>query len=150
MAELAQAIQTTELEFASVPPDQVELVWPTLGPIIERTFIRAEGDAGGATEMLRKILSGEWKLWAIVRNGETQAGLVFSVQQAGFDRKVWVHMLAGVNMQEWAVELQQLLLDFRVLVGASSIKASCRPGLAKFLKSLGWKRKAILMELDNG
>jgi hypothetical protein len=143
-------MQPPSLEFASVPPDQVQLVWPTLGPIIERTFVRAEGDAGAAREMLQKILAGEWKLWAIVRDGETQAGLVFSVQQAGLDRKVWVHMLAGVNMHEWAAELQQLLLDFRVLVGASSIKASCRPGLARFLKSLGWKRKAILMELDNG
>lgn len=123
------------------------MVWEDLLPMIERGLQRGQADGTTAEHMLFRIIDGTYKLWAGLIDGKVVAGVVLSVREHDVGRKVFVHMLAGERMPEWADELQRLLLDFAGLVGAKCIEASCRPGLAKFLRGTGWRRKAIVMEL---
>lgn len=133
-----------------VLPEQLDLVWNELEPQIIRGLTHGQGDECYPELMKAQILNERMQLWAIQdeEQRELRAGVVVSVRDSK-TRKVWVELLAGENIDEWASDLEDTLRTFKERVGASTIEASCRLGLAKYLQSrgTGWKRKAIVMEL---
>jgi hypothetical protein len=97
--------------------------------------------------MKADIRDGKMQFWAIHDDEHVKAGVVVSAKDSA-TRKIWVELLAGEGMDEWADELIETLREVRVKAGASCVEASCRPGLAQFLKKRGWKRKAIIMGMN--
>lgn len=131
-----------------VEPENVGLVWAELEPMILKGLSRGQGDECHPEVMKARIVAGDLQLWAVVEDDELTGACVLSVRDSAV-RKVWVELLAGKNMDSWADELEGLLKDFRDLLGASCVEASCRPGLAAYLKERGWKQKAIIMSLKD-
>lgn len=115
--------------------------------MIRKGLSHGQGDESTPEQLKAAIERGESQLWVIHEGEDIKAGVVVSVTDTAV-RKVWVDLLAGRDMNEWLPELVSTLADFRDLVGAKCVEASCRPGLAKHLKPLGWKRKAIVMSLE--
>jgi hypothetical protein len=135
-----------EIKVSSVPMDQVLYVWSSQIDMIERGMSRGQADWGSAEDLLDQVLRGSSQLWVVHRGEEVLAVVVFCVRSNEFMTKLFIQLLAGRDMPSW-INFQSMLQDFAELIGADCIEASCRPGLAKFLKNHGWKQKAIIMEL---
>lgn len=132
-----------------VMPEDLDVVWSELEPQIMRGLTHGQGDECYPELMKAQILDERMQLWAIQNEEhELRAGVVVSVRDSK-TRKVWVELLAGEDIDEWASDLEDTLRTFKERIGASTIEASCRLGLAKYLQTrgTGWKRKAIVMEL---
>jgi hypothetical protein len=130
-----------------VPPASVGAVWAALSPMIEKGLSHGQGDETSPEQMRAAIERGDMQMWVVHEGEDIKAGIVLSVTDAAV-RKLWVEMLVGRDMGEWIDELERLVCDFRDLIGAGCVEASCRPGLAKYLARRKWKRKAIIMSLE--
>lgn len=131
---------------SSVPLPEVPYVWSSQIEMIERAMSKGQADWGTPQDILRRVLSGKSHLWVIHRGQEILGVVVFCVRANDLMTKMIIEVLAGQDLELW-IDQQQILLDFAEIVGVDCIEASCRPGLAKFLKGHGWKQKAIIMEL---
>jgi len=149
MAQTGAALQTelSSPEFRSVPPDQVEAIWPTLEPMIKRGLAHGQGDGTTSDHMKWAVQRGASLLWVVKRGEEFIAGVVLAVREQDTGRKLWVDMLAGIDADEWGDQLMDLLRDYKSITGCRCIEASCRSGLARKLQRRGWRKKAVVMEL---
>lgn len=136
-----------DLEVSSVPLESVPYVWSAQIDMIERGLEKGQADWATSTELLAQILKGESHLWVVHEGEEVVAVVVTEVRANRHMTKVFVQLIAGTRLDEWSDQVITLLHDFMELIGADCIEASCRPGLAKFLKGKGWSQKAIIMEL---
>lgn len=116
--------------------------------MVEKGLSHGQGDETSVDHMKDAIKAGHMAMWVVHEGDDIKAALVLSLVETVNGRKVWVEMLAGENMDEWVRDLQDMLVMFRDYVGGHCIEASCREGLAKYLKGLGWKRKAVIMTLE--
>jgi hypothetical protein len=100
-------------------------------------------------------MTEDYYLWALVNGqmtmiavgeSEPEAIGVFSTQDYPQGKVLFVELLAGQNLANWLPYIEPILIQYKDRIGATTIEASCRPGLAK--KLTNWKRKAILMELS--
>jgi len=129
---------------------QVDCLWPNFLPLVERGLKHGQGDSMAPCHILKGIKAGEMNLW-ISHNGENlQAGLIYSVNQFPTKKVVFVVMLVGDKFEEWADEMESMLIQYKEAIGADCIEASCRKGLVKKLLMRGWKAKATIMEAPNG
>lgn len=115
--------------------------------MIERALSHGEGDSTTSAHLLAAVLTGDLQLWVVHDGPEIVAGLVVAVYIHPGKRTVWVELCAGRDLDRWIADIERLLRDFRDIVGADTVEASCRPGLAHRLGKRGWSRKAIRLEL---
>ena len=135
-------------DYRRVNPEALDAVWSELQPQVDRGLAHGQGDETESAFLKECVRHGKFQMWVALKNeNEVVAGLILSVKNTKI-KKVWVELLVGKNMPEWIDEFESLLADFRDLIGAQCIEASCRAGLAKYLKSRGWKQKAIIMSLE--
>ncbi len=146
MAEPA-IVEEQEIEISSVLPDQVEYVWNTQLDQIRSVLRRGQGDMLSAGETIQAIKEKRAQMWAMHRGDDVLAFLVFSILVGERTTKVWVRMMVGRDMDLWAPKAYELFKEFIDLIGADCVEASCRPGVAKALKELGWTQKAVIMEM---
>jgi len=140
--------QQEGVEFSAVSTEaEIEYVWPAVLPMIERGLRHGQGDGTTVDVMRHKVMAGDWLMWAVHEGDDVKAVVILSVNVHATGKKVFIQMLAGHDMDQWQEELQGLLLDFRDVIGAMCIEASCRKGLVKRLSKLGWREKAVVMEL---
>lgn len=129
-----------------VLPDQLSYVWPKVQPMIERGLRHGQGDFCDSGDLLLEVARENSHLWAIHEGEEILGCAIVSVHQ-GRVRKILVEMVAGTEMAKWQDDLNETMLRFKETVGADCVEASCRPGMAKRLESLGWKKKATVMSI---
>lgn len=110
---------------------------------------KGQADWGSTQELLDQILEEKSQLWAVHRGDEVLAVVVTCVTANENMTKMFIQLIAGAGMVDW-MQHQIKLQEFADYIGVECIEASCRPGLAKFLKGFGWSQKAIIMELKNG
>ena len=124
----------------------VDYVWEQMSSQIEKGLRHGQGDSTTSLELKMAIQRGDMTLWVVHEGENIQALIVLSVSVHAAGRKLFVELLAGTGMDEWVGELEGLLKDYRDLLGAFCIEASCRRGLAEKLKRRNWKTKAVVME----
>ena len=131
-----------------VQPASIDIVWPLVLPMVERGIRHGEGDTLTAGMIRHAIIDGEMSAWAVreIASGEILAVLVFRIRLCVNGRSVFVVMLAGERMVEWVDEVETMLRDYAVIVGARNVRANCRMGLSHILARRGWKRKSVIME----
>lgn len=135
------------LQVSYVPDAQVSEVWYSQIDMIERAMTKGQADWATSEGMLESIRSGRSQLWAIHEGRHIVAIAVISVSSTKTMTKLFVRLLAGRRMPDWADMLVENLQRMKEMVGADCIEASCRPGLAKFLQKIGWSKKAVIVEL---
>jgi len=131
---------------SAVPPMMVDAVFDQLGEQINKGLRQGQGDGTTELEMRLAVKSGDMQMWAVHDDESVSAAMILSVTQHSTGRKIFVELLAGKNIDAWVGDLEALLMDYQKLVGAMCVEASCRRGLAKYLKGRGWKTKAVIME----
>lgn len=132
---------------SEVMPDQIESVFLAALPMIERALSHGAGDSTTIGDLYRSALAGEITLWAVHDDG-LLAVVMLSVHQYAAKRSLFVDVIAGKDLARWQSAVQNLLRECANLVGADTVEASCRAGLARRLMRGGeWRQKAVLMEL---
>jgi len=137
---------TTPYSVEAVPSNAIDDVWPHVLPMVERGLRHGEGDTITSEHVRQSILAGEMHAWAVRDAEGIAAVLIFRVRMDAAGRSLFVVMLAGRDMSEWIDELEEMLMDYRDIIGARCIRASCRLGLARKLAERGWAKKSVIME----
>lgn len=84
-------------------------------------------------------------MWIYHIDEKVVGGGILSVQQMPRGKKIFIEMLAGERLDEWLEEIERLVKEYATEIGATTIEASCRPGLVK--KLTRWQPVATLMRL---
>jgi hypothetical protein len=134
------------VNISRVEPQTLDFVWSALRPQILKALSLGAGEHYTEPYYFDAVKSGAMAMWVGHEAEHIVAGGILSVQQHPKHKTVFVELLAGERLDAWLPQVETLLKEFKGLVGATTIEASCRPGLAK--KLAGWKTKAILMELE--
>lgn len=137
-----------DLQISQAQPESVLPVWMALEPMFRKAIAQGEGDSTTPERILSQLLAGNLSLWVVHRGPEIIAGLVVNVRQHPAKKAVVVEIAAGRDLDAWADGVEMLLREVRNKVGADTIEASCRPGLARRLAKRQWRRKAIIMQLN--
>lgn len=137
-------------DVSHVPPEQVGIVWPQILDQVERGLRHAAGDTITADHILRSILQGDMILWVVHEGDNVTAAIILEVIQHPAKKTLAVVLIAGRDFHGWCEQVNQMIRDFADLIGVDSVESVSRRGAAKWLESLGWRRKAIVMEQPNG
>lgn len=113
---------------------------------MERGLTHGQGDGETLESLKESVERGDTSLWVAHDDDGVVAGMISRVVQHPAKRVVFVEMLAGREIKTWYNEGLTMLEKFRDINDATTIEASCRGGLAKFLEQRGWSRKAVIME----
>lgn len=136
------------LEVSQVTGEQVNEHWERFAPMIQRALNQGQGDGLPADELRPDLVSGTRQLWAIHNQEEIRAiAVITASEQVNIGCKIEVTTLTGEGIDEWIHVLVDRLLELKEIMGAHCIEASCRPGLGRYMKKLGWRHKATIMEL---
>lgn len=134
------------MRVSAVSREDVLPVLRQVAPQVQEALESGQGDAHTPAEALSAVTEGKQQLWAIHDEDGVHAAAAVSVDEYSACRKVWVSMLAGRRMFEWADTLENSLKQCRDLTNSKCIEASCRPDLARYLERRGWRVKAVIME----
>lgn len=125
--------------------DTLEYVWSQVEDMIERGLRHGAGDTTTMEILKASVIVGDTIMWAIHEDDEIVAVVLVSIKQRPRHKTVFVELIAGRDLDAWQEEVEELLIDFKDLIGAENIEGVSRPGMMK--KLTRWKRKAFLMEL---
>lgn len=145
-AQISEELPIEQLSVSEVNPEVAASIWPTIEPMIARALRHGQGDNTTPEYVLAAILQKLSTLWVAHDGNEILGCVVFRVQEQDVCRKVWIDFIAGRDFMRWYRQTHDLLLDYMEVIGAKCIEGSCRPGMARFLKKMGSKQKAIIME----
>lgn len=121
-------------------------VFRALHTELERGLRQVAGRPTSYAQLRDSVLSGEMIMWAVQDGPELLAAVILSVRKYSSYTALVVELAAGRELERWAELVEELLRDYRELVGAEVVEALCRGGMAKKLAAR-WKKRAVLMEL---
>lgn len=133
-----------------VYPDALEFVWPQIEPKVLKSLEHGAGDSLSIEKIKTAILSGDMELWAVHEDRDVSAGIILQALQRDKGIALYVVLVAGEGWTKSASQVNQKLKEYAQEIGAYTVEATCRKGMARWLEELGWKEKAILMEMNNG
>ena len=145
-AQTGYESKTEPLSVSVVQPKMAAHIWPMVEPMIIRALRHGQGDGTNPEHVLSAVLRGVSSMWVIHDGPEIFGCVVFRVQEQDVCRKLWIDFIAGKDFMRWYQQTHDLLLDYMELTNSKCIEGSCRPGLARLLKKMGAKQKAIIME----
>ena len=133
-----------------VEPYDITLVWGDLLPQIRRGLRKGGGDTMSEPMLFHGVLRGNFQLWVIHDGDEVLAGLFFKTEHR--ERGIALIVLdvvagSGKGFRNYATVMVPRIREFGRMIGAYTIEAVCRDGVARILADLGCKRKATIMEL---
>jgi hypothetical protein len=128
-----------------VEPGDTADMWARFRPQALKALRHGAGQHMTEDYYLQALESGDMAMIA-VGAGTPDAIGIFSTLIYPSGKVLFVELLAGHKLSDWLPFIEPVLKQYRDQIGATTIEASCRPGLAK--KLTNWKRKAVLMELS--
>jgi len=138
------------LSVSRVAPVNLDFVWREVAPMVERGLRHGAGDSTSPAELRAAIATGKMELWAVADGGDIVAIVVLRVVSRVKGVALLVSLVAGRDFDSWGQMISDLVADYAELIGAYTVEATARKGMAKWLAQMGWRQKAIVMELDNG
>lgn len=128
-----------------VEPQSLDYVWASLRPKILKALSVGAGINQTEQHYYDSVKSGLMQMWIYHIDEKVVGGGILSVQQMPRGKKIFIEMLAGERLDEWLEEIERLVKEYATEIGATTIEASCRPGLVK--KLTRWQPVATLMRL---
>ncbi len=133
------------MKISRVDASTLDYVWQSLRPQIQSALSKGAGQHMTEAHYFEQVKTGAMVMWVGHEGDQIIAGGILSIQQHPAQTALFVELLAGKNIDQWLSQVEPLLHEFKQAVGATTIEALCRPGLAK--KLTRWSHKASLMEL---
>lgn len=140
MEPTGDARPTEPWSVSTVPPEQLEAVWPDVARSL------AEVQDLDLEALRASLADGRRILWVVHRGDAISSSVVLEFVRHSSERLgLRVVALAGERFWEWAETVQQLLVDLAELTGAETLEASARPGMARWLSRLGWRPQKVVV-----
>ena len=125
-------------------PEQIESLWPFVGPMIADSLKRASlMDEGFARACLDK---GAWQLW-VASDDTVRAIAITTIDDMPRGRLCTVILCTGDGMAEWVRHLASIE-EWAVWRGCVRIKAVTRPGWGRVMKD--YRKTHVVLEKDLG
>lgn len=141
----------TGLTFSAVPPAAVDLVWPTVEPMLTRA-VETSGGRFTITSVLHEILSGRMALWVVLDGDTAVAALTTRVSELPGARILVMDWLGGSRLKEWLPLAQETLVRYGRQYECTELQGAGRRGWERVLGAHGWKPAytAYKMDLTDG
>lgn len=130
-------------------PAQVLSVWP----VFQRAFRKAQGTARGdmmdELDILSQLCEGGMMLLTATVDEKLMGGLIIQFQKRpkGKACVVMVSLFDKLrDIPRWSPAANDYLIEYARTQGCYTVEAYARDGAVPWLKQIGWRRKAILME----
>ena len=140
----SESTSAPSFKVALVNPDDVDLVWDEVIPLIEKALLHAEGELM-PDDIKKHLDTGDLRLWVAFENKHVIASMVTEIIQYPRKRIVRVITLAGRGMDMW-YDFLPMLEGYAVRNGCSSLEAWTRKGMTRKLKD--WKHSYDIITKD--
>lgn len=127
-----------------VQPPHLDVVWP----IVERDIARACDETISPADIREWLDASRAMLWMVTLS-ETDDYVACAVtRRHEKDGRAWLEVvtLGGRDFAGWSGDLQATLEDTARRNDCAAIVVHVRRGLAKWLRDLGYRERAVLME----
>lgn len=122
---------------------QIEQVWPH---VVELVAAACDVTLTPA-DVLASISERRACMWLVEDvDGEILACMVTRVASNGDRRWLEVLTIAGSGWASWIAEIQAALERYAEQERCECIRATCRPGLERWMNEIGWRKRQIIME----
>jgi len=145
--QTGEEVQTGRLSVNLVRPLDVPQVWPHVVDKIRRGLKFAAGDRITETGLLKALLDARFEMWVFRDGTELLSVAILQVVERPRGKAIIIIATAGRNFHRCAPEAYKLFRKYKQLIGAYTVEAVARDGMAKWLARDGWKRKATIMEM---
>lgn len=129
------------IEVSQAQGDVIDMVWVQLQEPIRRALRHGAGSRTNEQKLRSKLKLGQAHMWVVHEADRLLGAVVVSVCSYPVRQVVCVDLVAGVEADRWQSMVEDLLADFRDLIGADSVEAYCRKGL---VKKLSGDRKSVV------
>lgn len=135
------------LNIDPVRPVFVPDVWPGVADLVAQAAAHWPQDRS-TDDYLRACTDGSAQIWLISQEGKLRA--VCITELVRFPRHLVgvIELLAGDGLEEWAPDLDRVLVEWARGHGCARLRTGGRKGLRKVAETLGYAEVAILLEKD--
>ena len=125
-----------------VAPTAVDALWPHIEPMIRRAvnhepmLARLEC----AEDVRKKLVSGRYGLWLVLKAGEIKAAIVLSTREHSRGRVVCAEYAGGEGLAEWIEPLIEEVTEKARAVDTRALMVTGREQWQGILEKLGFKR----------
>ena len=135
------------LTLKRIPQEQVEAMWPQLMPFIEDALVQAKATEYGVEESKQFLLGGHMVAIGFFDDSDHLHGAItVSVMRYPRETIAFITSIGG-RMIANKDTLEQLNSICRSL-GAKKLQGYARESVARLWRRLGFRNRAILVELD--
>lgn len=125
-----------------VPAEHVLEVWPRVEPILKRVVKPQTGY--NLDHVLTELQLRRWQLWVV---GNFLAAVVTSIQVRPLHKVLWVHFIAGRDMDKWLDDWIAVQEAYAKANGCAAIEFAGRFGWEKIARAKKNGYRAILTTL---
>lgn len=137
------------MQWLLVEPRLVRGLWPQVQEHMLRGMKRGYGYTLTEEGVLGALEDGQMTMLGLQDDDASMVGsIILKVCTEDRGTVLFVVMVAGKWIDEEAVKAQEIIKDYASDVGADKIETIARRGQEQRLKSMGWKSRAVVMELE--
>ena len=124
--------------------EDVYRIWGRVQPHVENALSRDGGMS--AHDVLCRLVEGRWLLFVVLSGDDIVASLV--VFKNELQRKTALEVLTagGERFHGWSGLVQAELERMAADLECDCIRATCRPGMTKWLENIGYKSRQTIVE----
>ncbi len=139
--------EAPSLLITSIPPAQVDLIWPRVKPMLERA---CEISSGRVTveECHQKIKANEHELWVLHTGPHIHAAVTLTIVTYTAFKVLSVMFLGGGDLDLWRDALDQALVRAAQRAKCKKIEWIGRPGWQRVAAAWGYRPMYVTIEKD--
>ena len=135
-------------ELSYVHGPSIANIWPVFAPMLAPAL----EDVTTLQDVFEQIYNGHAVLWVVCQDGAEPKAVLVARKRANGPEETALEVVAtgGSAFSEWSPMVQEALERIMRDTGCSLMRATCRRGMAKWLKDLNWRERYIVMEWRDG
>jgi len=137
-------VEVARMNIFPLKSDQVEPMWPVLGPFIEKALSYTQGELD-PLDICKRALDGEMTIWLVAIEAKVIGVVVTEVIAFAQYDVLRIVTLSGERFKEWKADLDKILVKFAQLIGARRIEAVGRPGWVRALRDLNYQATYVIV-----
>lgn len=144
-------VNTNQITFGSVPLPVLDVVWPDVVKLMDKTVATAKGKFT-IDDLRRAIESGDLALWMVLDGAKPIAAITTRVITYPQRKAMALDWVGGSRMAEWFDIAMPTLMSFARANGCAHMEGYGRKAWLRWIGRYGWEPEYIAFrkELDDG
>jgi len=136
------------VKVVAIPPEHIDRFWPVLEPLYEKALDKMDWDQYDTTDLHSMIEDGETIALAVAKDAKIVAALGISLVTHPLKRECVILIAGGDDIDEWLEPVNESIIALAKEQQADSIVIHGRDGWIKRLKTLGYKKRYVTVEME--